>query len=138
MTVYLDTSVILSRFLGQANAVRVWGGWDRAFTSVLSRVEYLRAVDRLRLDGDINDDERVALHSRFRVLLQATHRIPLTPAILERASEPFPTVVGTLDAIHFASALAVAESCEEAITFLTHDAQLGRALSAVGIAVAGI
>jgi hypothetical protein len=91
----------------------------------------------LRLDGQVDDDERVALHQQFRVLWEATHRIPLTPAVLDRASEPFPTVLGTLDALHLSSALAVHGAAEKEITFLTHDEQLARAVAAVGLSVVG-
>lgn len=138
MTVYLDTSVILSRFLGQANALSAWGEWRRAYTSEITRVEFLRTVDRLRLGGQVDDDERVALHQHFRVLWEATHRIALSPAVLDRASEPFPTVVGTLDALHLSSALAVQGAPERDITFLTHDEQLARAVAAIGLSVVGV
>lgn len=137
MTAYLDTSVILSRFLGQSNALRSWGDWDRAYTSEITRVEFHRTVDRLRLDGSIADGERVALHEHFRVLWQATHHVPLVSSVVDRAAEPFPTVVGTLDALQLASALVIARTLEDALVFLTHDEQLARAVSAVGLAVVG-
>lgn len=138
MTVYLDTSVILSRFLGQANALRAWGEWDQAFTSELSRIEYFRSIDRLRLENSIDDNDRAALHQHFRTLWKATHRVPLSPSILDRAAESFPTVVGTLDALHLASALAIAQTLEGDFSLLTHDAQLARAASAEGLTVVGI
>lgn len=137
MTVYLDTSVILSRFLDQANALPEWGNWDQVWTSVLTRVEYHRCVDRLRLEGFVTDDERVELHTRFVVLWGAAHQIPLTEAILSRAGDPFPTIVETLDALHLASALAAARNIVGTLTFLTHDEQLGRAASAMGLRVIG-
>ena len=137
MIVYLDTSVILSRFLGQSNALHKWGDWDSAYASTLTRVEFHRTIDRLRLDGAISDTERVALHSHFRILWQATYHIPLTAPILDRAADPFPTVVGTLDAIHLSSALAVTTS-GDAPTMLTHDQQLARAASSVGLDILGI
>ncbi|MBT3191982.1 MAG: type II toxin-antitoxin system VapC family toxin [Verrucomicrobia bacterium] len=137
MIAYLDTSVILSRFLGQSNALHKWGDWEKAYASTLTRVEFHRTIDRLRLDGSISDNERVSLHSHFRILWQATHHIPLTQSILDRAADPFPTVVGTLDAMHLASALVVAAGGDTP-TMLTHDQQLARAASAVGLDVSGI
>ena len=137
MIVYLDTSVILSRFLGQSNALPKWGDWDSAYTSTLTRVEFHRTMDRLRLDGALSDTERVALHSHFRILWQAAHQIALTAPILTRAADAFPTVVGTLDAIHLSSALAITTS-GVVPTMLTHDQQLARAASSVGLDVSGV
>ena len=137
MTVYLDTSVILRRFLGQGHALPSWGEWDQVFTSVLTRVEYLRVIDRMRLEGRIDDGERVVLHRQFGLLWETAHRIPLSALILDRAAEPFPTVLGTLDALHLASALAIAPSLAVPLTFLTHDRQLARAVESMGLQVEG-
>jgi len=137
MTVYLDTSVVLSRFLGQPNALRSWGTWDRVFTSVLMRAEFFRTLDRLRLENSIDDSERVALSQHFFTLWEATYRIPLSPAVLERAAEPFPTVLGTLDALHLASALVIARAYDDRPTLLTHDRQLSQAANALGLPTEG-
>jgi len=136
--VYLDTSVILSRFLGQSNALSSWGKWRKAYTSVLTRVEYFRTMDRMRLEGQIDDSERVALHRQFNLLWEAIHRIPLGGSILSRAADPFPTVLGTLDALHLASALAVISSMDGPLIFQTHDHQLGRGAEALGLQVEGV
>jgi predicted nucleic acid-binding protein len=138
MIVYLDTSVILSRFLGQPNMLSSWGGWKSAYTSVVTRVEYLRTMDRLRLQGLIDDEARVELQTRFESLWRALCRVPLAEPILTRAAQPFPTVLGTLDALHLASALAARSDIPGEITLLTHDEQLGRAASALGFSVVGI
>ena len=62
--------------------------------------------------------------------------IPLTRLVLERAAEPFPTLVGSLDAIHLASALLVREQYDE-LLFATHDRQLAVAARAMGLSVEG-
>jgi predicted nucleic acid-binding protein len=133
----MDTSVILSRFLGQPNMLAQWGGWETVYTSVVTRVEYLRTIDRLRLDGSIGDAERVALHERFESLWLSVHHVILGGSILTRAAQSFPTVLGTLDALHLSSALAVIDDSAKDLTLLTHDRQLARASSALGIAVVG-
>lgn len=138
MTVYLDTSVILSRFLGQANGLRRWGGWLRVYTSELTRVEYLRTVDRLRLNGAIEDETAVDLHARFDVLWHTVHRVPLRAEILARAADAFPTVIGALDALHLSSALAARVDCGGDLTLLTHDRQLARTALALGLKTDGI
>ena len=57
--------------------------------------------------------------------------------MLRRASEPFPTPVGTLDAIHLATALQVRDSQGLQVVVATHDHQLTRAARAVGLDVLG-
>ena len=139
MTVYVDTSVVLSKLLSQPMAIDSWGRWNSAYASVVVRVEYLRTVDRIRLQNMISDEERVSLHRQFNKIWDAMHRIALTDSILERAAQPFPTVLGTLDAIHLASAFAVLPPRETGdIVFLTHDIQLGRAAESMGYRVDGV
>ena len=137
MNVYLDTSVILSRFLGQPNRLSRWGGWKRVYTSELTRVEFLRTVDRLRLEGELDDEARVGLHERFASLWSAVHRVPMAGTILDRAADPFPTVLGALDALHLASALAAKADADADLALLTHDRQLARAATALGLSVEG-
>ena len=85
------------------------------------------------IDDDDGDKEK------FNILWETLYRIPVTEQILDRAAQSFPTVLGSLDAIHLASALAVADPGEESsFTFLTHDIQLARAAMTVGYGIAGI
>lgn len=62
---------------------------------------------------------------------------PLSERILQRASETFPTIVVTLDAIHLATALAIREVAPIDL-LLTHDVQLGTAARSVGFSVLGV
>ncbi len=137
MNVYLDTSVVLSRLLKQSNALLSWGRWEAAYTSVLTRLEFLRTVDRMRLAGTLDDRERVALQERFSELWQALHRVALSPPMLDRAGAPMPTVLGTLDAIHLVTALHVRDVLHVPLVFLTHDVQLATAVRAMGLPVSG-
>ena len=139
MNVYLDTSVVLSWLLNQDPSIQEWGRWQVAYTSEICRVEFHRTIDRLRLGADLDDDERVFVHERFVTFWKSVHRVRLSVALLTRASQSYPTVVGTLDAIHLTSALAVHERRNRRIDeFLTHDGQLGKAARAVGFAVRGV
>jgi len=56
---------------------------------------------------------------------------------LQRAGETFPTMVGTLDAIHLATVLSIRET-ENMDLLLTHDSQLGTAARSLGFDVLGI
>ena len=136
MTVYVDTSVVLRILFHEANPVEIWGKWDRALSSRVWRVEALRTVDRLRLSGDLSDEELAELVNQIQIVNETMALCPLTERILQRASETFPTVVGTLDAIHLSTALLIREA-EPIDLLLTHDAQLGTAARSLGFAVLG-
>ena len=137
MTVYIDSSVILRTLFREPNPVEVWGKWDSAFSSNLWRVEALRTVDRLRLAGDLSDEDVADLVREIRIVHETLAIHPLSEKILQRASESFPTVVGTLDAIHLATALAIRE-VEPIDLLLTHDGQLATAARSVGFTVIGV
>lgn len=137
MTVYTDTSVILRILFREPNPVEIWGRWKRAFSSNLWRVEGLRSVDRLRLSGDLSDEDVADLVREIQVVHETLAIYPLTETILQRASETFPTVVGTLDAIHLATALAIRQ-IEPIDQFLTHDGQLATAARSLGFTVVGV
>ena len=136
MIVYLDTSVVLRVLLGESNPTDLWGKWDKAYSSSVWRVEALRTVDRLRLTHDITDTEVADLVRDVQTINNTLEIYPLSDRILQRASETFPTVVGTLDAIHLASAIFIREV--QPIDFLmTHDSQLGTAARSLGFQIAG-
>lgn len=137
MTVYIDTSVILRILFREPNPVEVWGKWDRAFSSSLWRVEALRNVDRLRLSGDLSDENVADLVRDIRVVHETLAIYPLVERILQRAGESFPTVVETLDAIHLATALAIRD-VEPIDLLLTHAGQLATAARSVGFTVVGV
>lgn len=69
-------------------------------------------------------------------MMEAFDLIALDSVVLERATEPFPTMLGSLDAIHLASALLAREEFE-ALSLATHDEELAVAARAVGFKVSG-
>ena len=137
MTVYVDTSVVLRILLHEPNSVGIWGQWNKAYSSALWRVEALRTVDRLRLAHEISDTEVAQLVQDIQITHETFAIHPVTNQILQRASETFPTVVGTLDAIHLATALSIREF-ENVNLLLTHDSQLATAARSLGFEVMGI
>lgn len=136
MIVYLDTSVVLRVLFREPNPVKGWGKWDKGYSSSLWRAEALRTVDRLRLSGNLSDAEVADLTRDIRIVHETLAIHPVTERILRRASESFPTVVGTLDAIHLATALAIRE-VEEVDFFMTHDPRLSTAARSLGFTVLG-
>jgi predicted nucleic acid-binding protein len=136
VNVYLDTSVVLRVLFGEPNPIDFWGRWEHAYSSALWRIEALRTVDRLRLLHEITDVEVADLVRDIQTTHETFAICRLDERILQRASETFPTVVGTLDAIHLATAISIRESVN--VDFLlTHDSQLGTAARSVGFHVRG-
>jgi predicted nucleic acid-binding protein len=136
--VYVDTSVVVRRLLGQAEPITGWGEWDAAYASVLCRTEFYRTLDRVRMEGGIADVDRSAVGDRFELFWETCHRVGLSEPVLRRAEEAFPTVLGTLDAIHLASAIVADRVSKAQIEeILTHDIQLARAARASGYRVRG-
>ena len=138
MKAYLDTSVILRKLLGEPGALKEWGDWEEGCTSELTRVEALRALDRLRLQGSLDDGEVAEKMQLLREILETADLIALDSAILDRASRSYPTVVGTLDAVHLSSALLYLEHKKEKLLFMTHDRRLGTAAQALGLETRGL
>ena len=137
MIAYLDSSVLLRLILGQDNRLTEWASVERGVASALVEVECLRTLDRLRLKADLSDED---LATRRETVFRLTEEMILvepTPAVLHRASQPLPTALGTLDAIHLATAGLWAETSGEPIVMATHDGTLALAARAFGIRVVG-
>jgi uncharacterized protein len=138
MTAYLDASVVVRKLQREAGSLKEWGQWKRAFSSELLRVEVLRAVDRARLRGALTDNEVADVIMRARAILDGLELLQLSPSILNRAAQSFLTPLGTLDALHLASAVRLAESTGIELTFLTHEAELGTAARTMNFVVEGV
>ena len=136
MTVFLDTSVVLRCLLHEPQPITCWGKWQAAYASRVWLTEAQRTVDRLRLEGRIGDADVVQLHTELLVVHDTLHVVPVAEDVLVRAGEAFATTLGTLDAIHLASALAVRAS-GRVDRFLTHDRQLAAAAMSMGFVVNG-
>jgi predicted nucleic acid-binding protein len=133
----VDTSVILRKLFGERSMLAEWPRIREAFASRIILVELGRIVDRARLGGEIDDAQVEQLQSEARRLLRSIALVALTDRILTRAAGPMPTVVGSLDAIHLATAQELAVS-RPALVLATHDRQLARAARASGLEVCGV
>jgi predicted nucleic acid-binding protein len=137
MNVYLDSSVLLRRLRRESESIATWAGWEHAYASVLLRVEVLRTIDRMRLSGAVSDSQVVELITNTHAMFDVVEFLPLNPLILQRASESFRTALGTLDALHLATALWLVQAAAIDLTFLTHDGELALAARSVNFAVEG-
>jgi predicted nucleic acid-binding protein len=136
LNVYVDASVLLRVVFGEAGRVRIWPRIEVAVASELVMVECLRTIDRARILRGLDDREVARRRTAVYETLDRITLVGLEPTVLERAAQPFTTSIGTLDAIHLATALAVRDRFDE-LSFATHDQELGIAARAVGFPVHG-
>lgn len=138
MNAYLDTSVLLRIILRQPGRLRQWQQVEIGVASALVEVETLRTLDRLRLRGELTDEELAAARDATYALLRESYIVEPTRVVLSRASQPMPTPIGTLNALHLATALLWQETRDPELVVATHDSALGRAARAVGLQVVGV
>lgn len=137
MTVYVDSSVLLRVVLGEAGRLRQWRAIDRPISSTLIRLECLRTIDRARVRLGLPDSEIADRRAAIIEQLTGFDLVPLDPPVLERAADPFPTELGSLDALHLATALLLRSRMPK-LSLATHDRQLATAARASGLRVLGI
>ena len=138
MIAYVDTSVLLCVALGQADALPEWRQVDRGVTSALTRVEGLRTLDRLRLRARLADAEVARRRAIVLQLLDSLELVEVDSLVLDRAAQPQPTELGTLDAIHLATALLWRETMGAQLVMATHNVALATAAQAHGFRVVGV
>jgi predicted nucleic acid-binding protein len=137
MIVYVDSSVLLRLVLRQPGALKEWSSVEEGVTSALTQVECLRTLDRLRLVERIPDEALASRREAIFGLLATLSVIDVAGAILDRAAQPLPTALGTLDAIHLATAQLWHERTAAELTMATHDAALATAARSLGMPVVG-
>ena len=133
MNVLLDSSVLLRKLFGEPNPLAEWPAITHAYACRLLPIEVGRVIDRCRLVGQVDDDDVVTLHQEATRILRSVDVLAMTEPILQRAALAMPTVVGTLDAIHLATALELGRYIDDPVVLATHDVQLARG----GLAVIG-
>jgi predicted nucleic acid-binding protein len=137
VNVYLDTSVMLRLLLGQRDSLKTWHEYDNRIGSALVEVECLRTLDRMRVTGEISEDQTLEYRAALYPFLETLELVEPTAEILRRASGPFPTALGTLDAIHLSTALAWQDERRETLVIATHDKSFGKAALALGFKTDG-
>jgi len=135
---YVDTSVLLRVALGQPDALPEWRQVDRGVSSALTRVEGLRTLDRLRFRARLADAEVARRRAIILQLLDSFELVEVDSLVLDRAAQPQPTELGTLDAIHLATALLWRETISTQLVMATHDVALATAAQAHGFTVVGV
>jgi predicted nucleic acid-binding protein len=137
MIAYVDSSVLLRIIIGQAGQLPEWCEIERGIVSALVEVESLRALDRLRLQGSLNDEELTRMREAVFRYLDSFEMVQVREPVLARAAQPMGVIMGTLDAVHLATALLWREEvCEEPVV-ATHDRTLALGARAFGFQVVG-
>lgn len=127
--IYLDTSVALAHLLAEDRrpADSMW-----AETIVSSRLLHYETWVRVHSKG------LAASHGELVTeLLGRVGFIELSPLVLARATEPFPTRVRTLDALHLAS-IEFLRAQGQSVQLAAYDERLLEGARAIGIPIADV
>ena len=137
MRTYVDSSVVLRHVLKGDQALNALSPSDEVGSSDLLIIECQRVLQRERMAAHLDDQQYSLSVGLLNTILERLYLIDMGPAVKRRAAGPFPTVIGTLDAIHLASAIlwGGVESGSE-IRILTYDKQLALCARSLGIRVA--
>jgi len=84
------------------------------------------------------DTEVAERRSKILELIASLELVDINSVVLDRAAQPMPTEIGTLDAVHLATALLWKEMEGENLTMATHDGALAVAAVVYGLPVVGV
>jgi len=135
---YVDASVLLRVAFRQPDALSEWRHIDQGISSALVQTESLRTLDRLRLRAKLGDAEVASRRATILALIASLELVEIDGVVLDRAAQPMPTELGTLDAIHLATALLWKEMTGMALVMATHDGALALGALAHGLPVVGV
>jgi len=138
MIAYVDASVLLRVALGQPNALPEWRQIERGVSSALVTTESLRTLDRLRLRANLSDREVATRRAVILARIASLELVEIDAVVLDRAAQPMPSELGTLDAIHLATAMLWKETTRTDLVMATHDGALALGAQAHGLRVLGV
>lgn len=138
MIAYVDASVLLRVALGQPDALPEWRQIDDGVASALVTAECLRTLDRLRHRAKLSDAEVAVRRATILALIASLQLVDIDSTVLDRAAQPMPTELGTLDAIHLATAILFNDQSRAKLIMATHDGALALAAQAHGLQVIGV
>jgi predicted nucleic acid-binding protein len=122
--IYLDSSVLLSQLLAE-DRQPAQSLWDENLVS--SRLLEYEVWSRIHIRGLSRTHAEQA-----RIFIEFIDLIGLSPNVLERALEPFPIPVRTLDALHLAT-IEYARLQGDAVQLASFDKRMIAAARALGI-----
>jgi predicted nucleic acid-binding protein len=131
--------VVLRIVLRQRDPLREWQEIETGITSELTLIECSRVLDRLRLSG-ASVLEIAASYREVEDILNRLDIVRFNREVTSRALSPLPVKLGTLDAIHLASARVFRDrqsQNEPSVIFATHDNELAAAARATNFPTLG-
>jgi predicted nucleic acid-binding protein len=133
MVAYIDSSVLLRYLLLGDTGIRHAMSFSRLVSSELLEIECRRTINRCRLQAELDDASLVQALSRLEETLEMMDLAELDAGIKRRAMGSFPIIVKTRDALHLATALALAEQAEPAsIQLFSYDRAMNLCAHALG------
>ena len=136
MRVYVDSSVVLRHVLNDDSALGRVATSDMVGSSDLLLIECQRVLQRERMEAHLDDQQYSESLALLETILDSLFLIELGSAVKRRAAGPFPTGIGTLEAIHLASAILWEEADPDSgFSLLTYDKQLALCARAMGVRV---
>lgn len=136
MVAYIDSSALLRYILLGDLGMRHAMGFPRMASSELLEIECRRAIGRCRLHNELDDAALVLALDRLDRTLEMVDLIELDGSVKRRAMGSFPVVVKTLDALHLATALALAEAEAErpgGVQVFSYDRAMNLCARALGL-----
>ena len=127
--IYLDTSVLLAQILSADRTPPEWLWDEPLISSRLLEYEIWNQIHARKLS--------VSHQEPVRLLLGRVAFLELAPPVLERALEPFPMRVRTLDALHLASMDFLRRHGQQ-FKLASYDDRLAAAARRLGIPVADL
>lgn len=124
--IYVDTSVALAQLMAEDRCppAEFWEG--DLVTSRLFEYELWTAIHRRRLERTHGE--------AARRMVESLAIAELSRGVLQRATEPFPSPVRTLDAIHLATLLFLQEQ-GLSMELATYDRRMSEAADALGVSL---
>ena len=132
MVAYLDASVLLRHILLGEEPIRHALEFPRVVSSELLEIECRRVLHRCRLTGELTDETLTVARERLDEVLAGIDLLGMSMQIKQRAMDPFPVNVRTLDALHVATALMVGEDAG-GVALFSHDEGMNRCARSLGI-----
>jgi len=124
--IYLDSSVALAYLLVEEHTPPATF-WDESLTSSrLLEYEIWNQINARGFHRSHGDEARA--------MIGGVALVELTPAVLQRALEPFPKPVRTLDALHLAS-IEFLRASRQVVELASYDKRMTDAALALGIPI---
>ena len=133
MNCYVDSSVVLAYLLSSDRGFERVHEFDIIGSSELLHIECQRVLHTYRLMGMLTDSELEQAVSYFLELYDGIRIFEMTTSVKSRSSETFPTVVGSLDAIHLSTALLWAARDAGPCMVFTYDTQMKTCAHSLGM-----